>query len=55
MPDVLSRLPARRTYEYYRDEDVLDDLVITFILDTVAESYIVSTTLDISANFKKAL
>lgn len=26
-----------------------------FILDTVAESYIVSTILDISANFKKAL
>lgn len=53
--DALSRLPAYRGHEYGRDKDVLDDLVILFMLETVADSYLVSTTLDISADFKRSL
>lgn len=53
--DVLSRLPAYRGYEKAYSEDVLDDLVIAFLLKTVLDSYVVTTTLNISADFRKAL
>lgn len=55
VPDALSRLPAHRQHEHDQSEDVLDDLVMTFMMDTVAHSYQVTTTLDISKDFKKAL
>lgn len=48
-------MPAYRGHEHGRDEDVLDNLVMSFMLETVADSYLVSTTLDISADFKKSL
>lgn len=55
VPDVLSRLPVYRGYEKAYGEDVLDDLVIAFLLKTVLDSYVVTTTLNISADFRKAL
>lgn len=53
--DALLRLLAYRGHEYRQSEDVLDDLVILFILEIVAEAFVVSTILDILADFKKAL
>lgn len=55
VPDALSRLPAHRGHEHGQSEDVLDDLVMSFMLETVADAFVVSTTLDISADFKKSL
>lgn len=55
VPDALSRLPAYRGHEKAYGEDVLDDLVMAFLLETVSDSYVVTTTLDISADFRKAL
>lgn len=53
--DALLRLLAYRGHEYRQSEDVLDDLVILFMLEIVADAFVVSTILDILADFKKAL
>lgn len=53
--DALLRLLAYRGYEYRQSEDVLDDLVMLFILEIVVDIFVVSTILDILADFKKAL
>lgn len=53
--DALLRLLAYRGYEYRQSEDVLDDLVILFMLETVADVFVVSTILDILVDFRKAL
>jgi len=55
VPDALSRLEARESGKIKQNDDVLEDLMLSYVVEAAAEIYYSTTSLNIKEDFKKEL